>query len=79
MALLGELARDGGRPLVMVTHHLEEIPQGITHAVLLRSGRIVAAGPIADTLTSEAVSDTFGLAVVVDTDRRRYSARVAPT
>jgi iron complex transport system ATP-binding protein len=63
----------------MVTHHLEEIPPGITHAVLLRAGQIMAAGPIAETLTSEAVSDTFGLAVVVDTDGRRYSARLAPT
>ena len=75
VALLGELARDGGRPLVMVTHHLEEIPPGFTHALLLRSGRMVAAGPIAETLTSAAVSDTFGLAVGVDTDGRRYSAR----
>ena len=80
VALLGELARDGGRPLVMVTHHLEEIPPGITHTLLLRDGAIVAAGPVATTLTSEAVSDAFGLAVAVavDTtgDGARYTARV---
>ena len=43
--VLGDLARDGLRPLVMVTHHLEEIPPGITHALLLRQGQVVAAGP----------------------------------
>ena len=76
VALLGELARDGDRPLVMVTHHLEEIPRGITHALLLRAGAIVAAGPIAATLTSEAVSAAFDLAVTVETDGERYTARV---
>jgi iron complex transport system ATP-binding protein len=76
VALLGELARDGGRPIVMVTHHLEEVPPGFTHALLLREGRIVAAGPIAATLTSAAVSSTFGLEVVVDTDGDRYAARI---
>ena len=60
----------------MVTHHLEEIPPGMTHALLLREGVVVAAGPIATTLTSEAVSAAFDLAVTVDTDRRRYTARV---
>lgn len=82
VALLGELARDGDRPLVMVTHHLEEIPPGMTHALLLRAGSIAAAGPIATTLTSDAVSDAFGLAVRVtaDTDDigARYFARVLP-
>jgi iron complex transport system ATP-binding protein len=76
VALLGELARDGDRPLVMVTHHLEEIPAGITHALLLRDGAVVAAGPIAATLTSETVSAAFDLAVKVDTDGERYTARV---
>ena len=79
--VLGDLARtdrsrDGARPLVMVTHHLEEIPPGITHALLLRGGAVVAAGPIADTLTSEAVSDTFGVAVAVDGIGGRWFARI---
>jgi iron complex transport system ATP-binding protein len=76
VALLGELARDGDRPLVMVTHHLEEIPPGITHALLLRAGQVVAAGPIAATLTSEVVSETFGVAVGVDRRDGRWTARV---
>jgi len=76
VALLDELARDGGRPLVMVTHHLEEIPPGFTHALLLRGGRIVAAGPLAETLTSDLVSTTFDLAVEVESASGRYTARV---
>ena len=50
-------------PMVLVTHHLEEIPPGITHALLLRDGRVVAAGPIGDTLTAPLLSTAFGLAV----------------
>jgi iron complex transport system ATP-binding protein len=77
VALLGELARDGDRPLVLVTHHLEEIPPGITHALLLRGGVVVAAGPIGATLTSAAVSEAFALGVTVEFDAGRYTARVA--
>ena len=81
VAVLGDLARadvpdDGARPLVMVTHHLEEIPAGITHALLLREGAVVAAGPVAETLTSAAVSETFGLAVIVDGAVGRWFARI---
>lgn len=81
VSVLGDLARtdvpgDGARPLVMVTHHLEEIPAGITHALLLRQGAVVAAGPVAETLTSSAVSETFGLAVIVDGVAGRWFARI---
>jgi iron complex transport system ATP-binding protein len=65
--VLGDLARDPARPLVLVTHHLEEIPPGFTHALLLRGGGVVAAGPVADILTSSAVSDTFGVTATVET------------
>ncbi|MDR0415986.1 MAG: ABC transporter ATP-binding protein [Propionibacteriaceae bacterium] len=47
--------------VVLVTHHVEEIPVGMTHAMLLKTGRIIAAGPIDDVLTPEALSETFGL------------------
>jgi iron complex transport system ATP-binding protein len=69
-------ARDGARPLVMVTHHLEEIPPGITHALLLRQGAVLAAGPVAETLTSAAVGDAFGLSVTVDRAGARWFARI---
>jgi len=77
VALVGRLARDGPTPLVLVTHHVEEIPHGITHALLVRAGEIVSAGPIATTLTSQAVSNTFGVPVEVSTDGHRYTARIA--
>ena len=53
--LLGRLATLAGDPavppLVLVTHHLEELPPGVTHAALLRSGRLVATGPVDEVLT----------------------------
>src|SRR4051812_20380177 len=77
---LADLAQSGhsagGRPLVMVTHHLEEIPPGITHALLLRKGELVGAGPVAETLTSAAVSATFGVPVAVDRADGRWFARI---
>jgi iron complex transport system ATP-binding protein len=75
VTVLADLA-DGARPLVLVTHHLEEIPPGITHALLLRKGRVVAAGPVAEALTSGSVSDTFGVTVSVDGRAGRWFARI---
>jgi iron complex transport system ATP-binding protein len=76
VAVLGELARDGGRPMVMVTHHLEEIAPGFTHALLLRAGRPVAAGAIDEVLTSQHVSAAFGVPVAVEVSGGRFAARV---
>ncbi|HLM19377.1 MAG TPA: ATP-binding cassette domain-containing protein [Acidimicrobiia bacterium] len=73
--VLAELAGEP-RPLVMVTHHLEEIPPGITHALLLRQGAVVAAGPATQTLTSAAVGDAFGVTVTVDRSGGRWFARI---
>ena len=73
---LGDLAEDESSPaLVLVTHHLEEIPRGITHAMLLAEGGIVAAGPIHEILTNDALSATFGLPLVVSTEAGRWTAR----
>jgi iron complex transport system ATP-binding protein len=70
---LTALAGSGGPPTVMVTHHVEEIPPGATHVLLLRQGAVVAAGGLADTLTAEAMSETFGLDLAVeDRDGRWY-------
>ncbi len=63
-------------PIVLVTHHLEEIPVGFTHALLLRSGRAVAQGPISEVLTSANVSATFGVDVAVDRNGDRWAARI---
>ena len=61
-------------PLVMVTHHLEEIPESATHALLLRAGRAIAAGPIDEVLTSASVTDCFGLPLVVGRHAGRTGA-----
>ena len=74
---LSELAADPATPpMVLVTHHVEEIPPGTSHAALLRTGRFVASGPSAEVLTSTAVSACFGVPVVVTCVEGRFSARV---
>jgi len=73
---LSELCLDEDSPAtILVTHHVEEIPLGITHCLLLSGGRIVAAGPIAETLTDENLSATFDLPLTVTTDSGRWNAR----
>ena len=75
---LSNLARtDPELPIVLVTHHLDEIPPGFTHALLLASGRIAAAGRIEDVLTPTALSACFGLALEVDHRHDRWHARAA--
>ena len=60
--LLSELAEDTLAPAtVLVTHHVDEIPRGFTHLLLLAAGRIQASGPIDDTLTAEHLSRCFGV------------------
>jgi iron complex transport system ATP-binding protein len=61
--------------MVMVTHHLEEIPKGFTHALILQNGKIFAAGEIETTITSDKISEAFGLAITVDSVDGRYRAR----
>ena len=62
-------------PVVVVTHHVDDIPTTTTHVHLLRGGRTLAAGPIDDTLTSASLSDTFGLPLRLERRRSgRYSA-----
>ncbi|BDZ38119.1 ABC transporter ATP-binding protein [Microbacterium suwonense] len=63
--------------MVMVTHHVEEIPVGFTHVLLLREGRAIAAGPIAQTLTAEALTEAFGMPIELTADSGRYAARAA--
>lgn len=73
---LGDLARDEWAPAsVLVTHHVEEIPDGITHGLLLKQGRIVAAGELRDTLTEQNMSETFDLPLTLTETNGRWSAR----
>jgi iron complex transport system ATP-binding protein len=73
---LSELTQDRYAPAtVLVTHHVEEIPAGITHCLLLKQGSIVAAGPLTETLTADALSETFDLPLVLTSDAGRWTAR----
>ena len=75
---LADLCTDPAAPAtVLVTHHVEEIPAGITHALLLKGGRVVAAGPIDDVLTGPLLSETFDLPLQVTRDAGRWTARAA--
>jgi iron complex transport system ATP-binding protein len=60
---------------VLVTHHVEELPPGITHVLLLRDGGVVAAGLARDVLTDEHLSTAFGLPLSVERRDGRWSAR----
>ena len=63
-------------PMVQVTHHVEEIPPGFTHALLLEAGRVVDAGPLADVVTERALSDCYGLDLRLSHVAGRWSVRV---
>jgi iron complex transport system ATP-binding protein len=69
--------RQPGLATVLVTHHLEELPASTTHALLLRDGRIVAAGTADDVLTTELATECFGHPVAVMTHAGRWAVASA--
>jgi iron complex transport system ATP-binding protein len=72
---LSELTLDPtAPPLVLITHHVDEVPPGVTHALLLREGRVLTSGPIDDALTSEGLSACFGVPLEL---LRRDNGRLA--
>lgn len=74
--IIGEYASSPYAPaMVMVTHHLEEIPAGFTHALIMVSGQIYAAGEINSTLTSEKISEAFGISLTISQVDGRFHAR----
>jgi iron complex transport system ATP-binding protein len=76
VAALDDLAAvEHGPPIVLVTHHVEEIPTRFTHALLLRDGEILAAGPIEDTLDRTGLSACFGLDLELEHAGGRWFAR----
>jgi iron complex transport system ATP-binding protein len=78
LRLLARLAADRRAPVqVLVSHHVEEIPAGFSHALLLREGAVVAAGPVSEVLTSGALSRAFGLPLRVLAHDGRWTARLA--
>ncbi len=76
VARLSDLAADPDAPaLVLVTHHVEEIPPGFSHCLMLSEGTVVAAGLLDDVLTGENLSAAFGQSIAVDVLDGRYFAR----
>jgi iron complex transport system ATP-binding protein len=75
---LSVLARDPKAPMmVLVTHHVEEVPDGFTHAMLLRRGSVLAAGPIADVFTARNLSRCFGVPLEIERHEARWRAWAA--
>lgn len=75
---LGDLAADPDSPaMVLVTHHVEEIPPGFTHGLLLNEGSVVAQGLLPDVLTAENLSEAFRQSIALDRVDGRYFARRA--
>lgn len=73
---LGDLALDADAPaIVMITHHVEEIPYGFTHAMILDEGKVVAKGLINSVMTSQNLSQAFHQPIQVDRIGDRYFAR----
>jgi iron complex transport system ATP-binding protein len=78
LQLLGGYAQSSVAPaMAMVTHHLEEIPAGFTHALLLQEGKILAKGEIGSTVTSEAISEAFRFTLRVNYQDGRFQAVAA--
>lgn len=78
LARLEDLAADPDSPaMVLVTHHVEEIPRGFSHGLIVSEGRTVASGLLPDVLTAENLSDTFGQAIALEVSDGRYFARRA--
>ncbi|GAB3440238.1 ABC transporter ATP-binding protein [Streptomonospora sediminis] len=77
--LLGRLAVLAGDleapALAIVSHHVEEIPPGFTHVLMMRGGAVTAAGPLEYAMTQENLSETFGMTLKVERDGERWSAR----
>ena len=76
VSTLSVLAMDGVAPaIVLVSHHVEEIPPGFTHVLMLREGRVTAIGPLERVMTEETLSATFGMPLVLRHEGGRWAAR----
>jgi iron complex transport system ATP-binding protein len=76
ISVLGNYASAPTAPaIVMVTHHIEEIPKGFTHALILSKGQVYAAGEIGSTLTTEKISGAFGFGLEVSRDGDRFRVK----
>jgi len=75
---ISRLAADPQAPMiVLVTHHVEEVPEGFTHAMLLRKGAVLAAGPVLEVFTERNLSKCFGVPLLIERRAARWTARAA--
>jgi iron complex transport system ATP-binding protein len=75
---LSYLARDPKAPMIVqVTHHVEEVPDGFTHAMLLRRGSVLAQGPIEQVFTTRNLSRCFGVPLEIEYRNNRWAAWAA--
>jgi iron complex transport system ATP-binding protein len=76
VSTMSVLANDALSPaIVLVSHHVEEIPPGFTHALMLRDGRVVAQGSMAEVMTADNLTATFGMKLLLTHEDGRYAAR----
>jgi len=76
VSTMSVLANDAQSPaIVLVSHHVEEIPPGFTHALMLREGRVVAQGPMGAVMTADNLTATFGMSLLLAYEDGRYAAR----
>jgi iron complex transport system ATP-binding protein len=76
---IAALVRLPGSPVtVLVTHHVEEVPAGFTHAMLMRKGTVLAAGPVEQVFTARNLSRCFGVPLIVERRGARWTAHAAP-
>lgn len=76
VSTMSVLANDPYSPaMVLVSHHVEEVPPGFTHVLMLRQGRVVTAGPIMREMTADNLSRTFGMPLQLTLSQGRYTAR----
>jgi iron complex transport system ATP-binding protein len=72
---LSTLANNPNAPMmVLVTHHVEEVPDGFTHAMLLRRGAVLTAGPIEEAFTAKNLSRCFGVPLEIERHENRWRA-----
>lgn len=78
LQLLGGYASQPKSPaIIMVTHHVEEIPRGFTHVLLLSEGKIVSSGPLEEALSADSLTEAFGIDIELTQAEGRYTARAA--
>lgn len=76
LGIADEVMAENRAGMIMVTHHIEEISTGVTHALVLKAGRVLASGPVGETISAGILSEAFGMRVAVERRDGRFWARM---